>query len=1458
MKKEQVASLSPIHSLRSTKKWLINLLGLILVGAAGHVAAAPNDMGTFSPVTPWPLIPVHMVLMPDGRVLSFGTKDDGTQTGFFIYDVWDPAAGLSSGHTTLANNTGTDIFCSSMLVVPQGGNVFIAGGDNWTGTGTTNTGNNNSNLFNYTNNSLTRQTNMNRARWYSSSIVLLNGEVYTQGGSGGTDFPEIRATNGTFRLLSGANTGSFDFMYPRNFIAPDGRVFGYDSNGKMYYINTAGTGSVTNVGTFTGPTGSDASAAMFRPGRILQFGGNSNGAVVIDIRGGTPVVQATGSMASQRRLGNATILADGKVLATGGSPVWNDMTNASYTAEIWDPNTGVWSIAATAVRSRLYHSTGVLMPDASVLVAGGGAPGPQNNTNFEVYYPPYLYDSTGSFASRPTIESAPSVIDIGQTFGLDYANASNVSRVVMIKTAAVTHSFNMEQRFIELTFTGSNGQLSVQAPTRAADAPPGFYMVFVIDSAGVPSIARIVKVNVASVANPAITPVLADPGNRSDLVGASVSLQLSATDPNGDTLGYAASGLPSGLAINGITGLISGTVTASGIYSVVVAASDGVNTDIKSFVWTITQAGAVTINPIPPPSPRIVGDAVTFSVGVTGGSNVQYSWDFDDGTPSTGFSSSPSVAHTFARPGVYYVTVTVVDDSGLPQSKTVVQTIHLPLTANRPAVSSNIALEDRAAANDRLWVVNQDNDTVSVFDAVTNAKVTEINVGVAPRTIAIAPNGEVWVTNKQSATISVISPTSLAVTRTISLPFASQPFGIAMAPIGGNAYVALEATGMLLKINVSTYAQSGSIDVGANPRHVSINADGSLAYVSRFITPAQPGEGTAFVQTTNGGVPTGGQVVVVNAVSMVAQNAIVLQHSGKPDAENQGRGVPNYLGATTLSPDGQSAWVPSKQDNIQRGMLRDGRGLDFQNTVRAIGSRINTVTGSEDYAARLDFDNSGVASAAVFDRLGVYMFVALETSRQVAVVSAHDNWQIFRIDVGRAPQGLALSADGRTLYVSNFMDRTVSVFDLTALIVDGSTDVPLRATLTSVATEKLSATVLNGKRLFYDAKDTRLARDSYVSCAACHNDGGHDGRVWDITGFGEGLRNTINLRGRGGMAQGFLHWSNNFDEVQDFEGQIRTLAGGSGLMTNAQFNTGTRSQPLGDVKAGVSTDLDALSAYVASLNTFASSPQRNTDGTLTTAATAGRTVFISKNCASCHTGTAFTNSGSNTLQNIGTLKPSSGSRLGGTLTGIDVPTLRDVWATAPYLHDGSAATLSDAIRAHTNVTVTDAELPNLVAYVAQIGGQETSAPTNTLNSGTGLKGQYFNNMTLTGSVVLQRTEAVNFNWGNASPATGVNKDKFSVRWTGSVEASSSGNFQFQTNTDDGIRLWINGVQVINNWTNHSAATNTTGNIAMTAGTRYTITMEFYENGGQAVAQLRWKTPGTSTYVAIPASRLYTN
>jgi PA14 domain len=119
-----------------------------------------------------------------------------------------------------------------------------------------------------------------------------------------------------------------------------------------------------------------------------------------------------------------------------------------------------------------------------------------------------------------------------------------------------------------------------------------------------------------------------------------------------------------------------------------------------------------------------------------------------------------------------------------------------------------------------------------------------------------------------------------------------------------------------------------------------------------------------------------------------------------------------------------------------------------------------------------------------------------------------------------------------------------------------------------------------------------------------------------------------------------------------------------------------------------------------------------------------------------------------------------------------------------------------------------------------------------------------------------RTEAVNFNWGTASPGGSIGINNFSARWTGSVMATSSGAYRFRTNSDDGVRLWVNGVQVINNWTDHAATLNTSTTINLVAGQRYAIRLEYYERGGSAVMQLRWLPPGTTSYVAIPASALF--
>ena len=801
-------------------------------------------------------------------------------------------------------------------------------------------------------------------------------------------------------------------------------------------------------------------------------------------------------------------------------------------------------------------------------------------------------------------------------------------------------------------------------------------------------------------------PVLAAQPDMRSLVGERVLLDLVASDDQFEPLAFAATNLPPGLTLRADTGMISGVLQTAGRHAVTVTVSDrqGITASM-SFAWQVMD--------LPPPTPSVaapvaVAGTATRLVAQLPATlpGLSYAWDFGDGA-SAPFVPSPETSHVYAAPGIYSVTLQVRGADGQVTVYRFAQAVAGGLaTASAPASSSSLGwLPSTDGKTGQLWAVNADADTVSVFDGARLTKLAEIAVGSAPRSLAmLRARRQVWVANRDSASLSVIDADTRQLLRTIALPPASRPWGVVAAARGDRVYVALEGSAKLLQLDAQG-AILGELALPGRPRHLSISGDGEQLLAARFISAPQPGEASATVRGERDGAATGGEVWTVSTAPFALVRSMVLRHSLKPDSTVQGRGVPNYLGAPAIAPDGLSAWVPSKQDNIYRGKLRDGQDLDFQNTVRAISSRLSLRDGVEDATARLDHDNSGLASAALFHPTGAYLFIALETSRQVALVDPVGQRELLRVDTGLAPQGLALSGDGSTLFVSNFMQRSVSAYDLAPLLQRGRMALPLRQVIPSVAVEKLPAAVLRGKQLFYDARDPRLARDAYISCASCHSEGSHDGRTWDMTGRGEGLRNTISLIGRAG-GQGRLHWSGNFDEVQDFEAQIRTLAGGTGLMTDAQFNAGTRPQPLGTAKAGLSADLDALAAYVQSLDSFPSSPLREADGQLGALARTGRGVFMAQ-CASCHRGADYTNSAQNLLVDVGTLKPSSGQRLGAPLVGLDIPTLRDAWATAPYLHDGSAATIEDAIRAHVRLpALSAADLASVSAFVGQIGGTE--------------------------------------------------------------------------------------------------------------------------------------------------------
>jgi hypothetical protein len=200
----------------------------------------------------------------------------------------------------------------------------------------------------------------------------------------------------------------------------------------------------------------------------------------------SPTWRSVAPMNFPRRQLNATILPDGKVLVTGGTqaPGFDNLAGAVFAAEVWDPVTERWTVLASMTVPRLYHSTAILLPDGRVLAAGGNS-----METVEFFSPPYLFNG-----QRPTILDAPSEVYHGQTFTILTPQLGSISSVNMIRLSSVTHAFNMDQRFIKLAFLGLPLILSATVPSSANICPPGFYMLFLVDSFGVPSQARIIRV----------------------------------------------------------------------------------------------------------------------------------------------------------------------------------------------------------------------------------------------------------------------------------------------------------------------------------------------------------------------------------------------------------------------------------------------------------------------------------------------------------------------------------------------------------------------------------------------------------------------------------------------------------------------------------------------------------------------------------------------------------------------------------------------------------------------------------------------------------------------------------------------------------------------------------------------------------------------------------------------------
>lgn len=778
---------------------------------------------------------------------------------------------------------------------------------------------------------------------------------------------------------------------------------------------------------------------------------------------------------------------------------------------------------------------------------------------------------------------------------------------------------------------------------------------------------------------------------------------------------------------------------------------------IEPYTFRFSTGSAINATPPPALAPLSAsayqpapGQEITVTASASPGTPalapLSYRFNFDG--IWTDWSATASAAHTYADVGRPQVLVQVRDSSGQISTGSLRLLVAPALPAGpRPTHSNTLAIGDDPAGR-RVWVVNPDADSVAVLDATTGQKLAEHSTGQnsSPRNIARDALGRYWVTCHGTDQLRVLNPDG-SLAHTLLLPYGSAPFGVAASPDGQSLFVTLHGSARLLRYaSASPAAAPASINTFPTPRALAVSADGARVLVTRFISPELEAEIGDFAFSAS------------PSPALTLTRTLRLESANTVDGGDRAAGVPNQLASIVISPDGTRAAVASKQDNIQRGVLFGVGDLTHETTVRAVVSFLDLVSNQEIRNTRRDLDNSADPSALAYTPRGDLLLVALQGNNQVSALdtlglapvpagntagSTETSPAVIALELGTglAPQGLLLDPVSDRLFVQNFMGRSVTVRDAAPLLDENRFTLPPLALspVSTVSSEPLSPQVLLGKQIFYNAADPRMSADGYISCATCHLDGGSDGRVWDFTGRGEGLRRTTDLRGRSGLGHGRVHWSANFDEIQDFEHDIRGPFGGEGFLTLTpqQFATLHPSPATG--KTGLSPELDALAAYVSSLApaTTPRSPHRNADGTLPEAALRGRTVFNAQSCADCHTPGRLTDSAlgpvsTPNLHDTGTLTALSGLRLGAPLAGIDTPTLHGLHATRAYLHHGLAATLADVFSAAGGATrfAADAQLIGLAPsaraidspaqggggfYRGALGGQSvalTGAATN--------------------------------------------------------------------------------------------------------------------------------------------------
>jgi hypothetical protein len=571
-----------------------------------------------------PINPIHVALMNTGEVLIVaGSGNLATET-FFQAAVWDPFS-----QTFQTQALAWDMFCNGMVVLHDG-RVFVNGGnlqyDPFFGEPR-------NAVFDPATHVFTDVQNMAHGRWYPTVTTLGDGRVMTFSG-----LRETGGTNTTVEIYTVGSGWSPEYpagwtppLYPRMHLSTDGRVFyAGEGRGSRFFNPATNTWTAVVATTnFAGSRGYGTSVLLpltpgngYRP-RVMILGGASPATAtteIIDLSAPTPVWAYGPSMSQPRIQISATILPNGKVLALGGSTNNEDAVTASLNADLYDPATNTFSPASRNLYPRLYHSASLLLPDATVLLIGGNPQRGNYERRLENYSPAYLFNGDGTPAARPTVTGVtPGTVGYGATFQVQTPDAAGIGSVVLVRPGAATHAFDMDQRLVGLSYTAGSGVLNVTAPPNGNIAPPGYYMLFVLNGAGVPSVARFVRL-ATSVPNQAPTATITSPAaNVTRNPGGSVSFAGTGSDPDGTISAYAwtfPGGSPSSSSVAS-----PGTVTYAtpGTYVATFRVTDNLGLVSPAATRTVTVSD-FSLSATPSTQTVLPGASTSYTATVTPGS----------------------------------------------------------------------------------------------------------------------------------------------------------------------------------------------------------------------------------------------------------------------------------------------------------------------------------------------------------------------------------------------------------------------------------------------------------------------------------------------------------------------------------------------------------------------------------------------------------------------------------------------------------------------------------------------------------------------------------------------------------------------------------------------------------------------------------------------------------------------